>query len=113
MGARVEAVDKAPLDAGVAALPGVTWRRGSAFALDPADAGPVDWLCSDIVAYPDRLLALVSRWIESGNATNIVCTVKFQGATDHDVVTRFAALPGAQLFHLHHNKHELTFAVLG
>ena len=39
----------------------------------------------------------------------IVCTLKFQGATDHDTVAAFAAIPGGQLMHLFHNKHELTF----
>jgi 23S rRNA (cytidine2498-2'-O)-methyltransferase len=37
-----------------------------------------------------------------------VCTLKFQGATDHAVQAAFAALPG-KLVHLHHNKHELTW----
>ena len=112
LGATVTAVDRAPLDPGVAALPGVTWRRESAFALDPAAEGPVDWLCSDVVAYPARVLALVERWQDGGTAGAIVCTVKFQGATDHAIVRRFAALPGAQVFHLHHNRHELTFAAV-
>lgn len=112
LGGDVLAVDKAPLSAEVARLPGVAEQRGSAFALDPAEVGPVDWWCSDIAAYPDRLLELVSRWLEAGTVRNLVCTVKFQGPTDHVAAARFAALPGAQLFHLHHNKHELTCAIL-
>ena len=109
LGAEVIAVDKAPLDPRVAALPGVTWRGDSAFALEPASVGPVDWLCSDIVCYPARLLRLVETWRESGLVKNFVCTIKFQGATDHEAAAQFAAIPGAQLVHLHHNKHELTF----
>lgn len=111
-GADVVAVDKAPIDELVAELPGVTWHQASAFGLDPAVDGPVDWLCSDVVAYPDRLLELVERWIEADAAAVIVCTIKFQGPTDHEIVRRFAALPGAHVWHLHHNKHELTLAVL-
>lgn len=111
-GAEVVAVDKAPLHPGVAALPNVAWQEGSAFALDPDEVGPVDWWCSDIVAYPDRLLDLVTRWLASGLVRNLVCTVKFQGPTDHDVAARFAALPDARLFHLDQNKHELTCVVL-
>lgn len=110
LGARVTAVDKAPLDAAVAAMPGVGWRGESAFALPPE---PVDWLFSDVICYPARLLALVRRWIAAGAARNIVCTVKFQGATDHDTAAEFAAIPGAVLFHGAHNRHELTFARLG
>ncbi len=111
-GAEVLAVDRAPLAPEVERLSNVTVRQGSAFGLDPAEVGPVDWWCSDIVAYPDRLLRLVTRWLDSGLVRNLVCTVKFQGATDHDVAARFAALPGAQLFHLSQNKHELTCVVL-
>jgi 23S rRNA (cytidine2498-2'-O)-methyltransferase len=111
-GADVVAVDKAPLAPDVARLPNVTFHEGSAFALDPADHEPVDWWCSDIIAYPDRLYDLASRWLASGKVRNLVCTVKFQGETDHTAAAQFAALPDARLFHLDQNKHELTCAVL-
>ncbi len=104
--ARVIAVDKAELDPAVAALANVTTRRDSAFALAPE---PVDWLFSDVIAYPDRLLEMVQRWIASGLAGRILCTIKFQGETDHDAAARFAAIPGARVRHLFHNRHELTF----
>jgi 23S rRNA (cytidine2498-2'-O)-methyltransferase len=106
LGARVTAVDKAALDPRVVAMEGVTFREGSAFAVAPE---PVDWLFCDVVAYPERLLALVQRWVAAGAAGRIVCTVKFQGATDHAAAAAFAAIPGGRLMHLFHNKHELTF----
>jgi 23S rRNA (cytidine2498-2'-O)-methyltransferase len=43
---------------------------------------------------------------------NFVCTLKFQGATDHDTIAAFAAIPGSRLFHAHHNKHELTWTLV-
>jgi 23S rRNA (cytidine2498-2'-O)-methyltransferase len=109
LGARVTAVDKALLDPRVAAMPGVTMRRDSAFALNPAAEPAVDWLFSDVIAYPARLLRLVQAWIEAGRTRRIVCTVKFQGETDHAAAEGFAAIPGGALRHLCHNKHELTF----
>ena len=109
LGAEVAAVDRAPLDAGVAALPGVSVRQESAFGLDPANEPPVDWLFSDIIAYPARLLGLVQRWIAAGRTARIVCTIKFQDPTDHAAAEAFAAIPGARVLHLSHNKHELTF----
>ena len=109
LGANVIAVDKAPLDPRVAAMAGVEWRGESAFALEPASVEPIDWLFSDIACYPARLLHLVERWRASGLVGSFVCTVKFQGATDHDSAAAFAAIPGARVLHLHHNKHELTF----
>ena len=109
LGAADVAVDKAPLDPRVAAMPGVEWRGESAFAIEPESIGPVDWLFSDIICYPSRLLRLVERWRASGLVRNFVCTLKFQGETDHESAAAFAALPGARVLHLHHNKHELTF----
>jgi 23S rRNA (cytidine2498-2'-O)-methyltransferase len=103
LGASVTAVDKAPLDAAIAALPGVTQAIDSAFALEPR---AVDWLVCDVIAYPARTLALLERWLPF--ARNLVCTVKFQGETDHDTADRIADLPGVRLVHLFHNKHELT-----
>lgn len=114
LGARVIAVDKAPLTPRIALLPNVTVRQESAFALDPLrwreTQGVVDWLCSDVVAYPRRLLRLVRAWIAAGAAKRILCTVKFQGETDHDALDAFAQIPGAWLRHLSHNKHEVTVA---
>ena len=106
LGAAVRAVDKAVLDPRVAAMPGVEFVNASAFALPPE---PCDWLFSDIVAYPPRLLTLVHAWIASGLVGHMVCTVKFQGSTDHDTADAFQAIPGGMLRHLFHNKHELTF----
>jgi 23S rRNA (cytidine2498-2'-O)-methyltransferase len=106
LGAAVTAVDKAPLAANVAAMPGVTERLDSGWSVAPE---PVDWLFSDIIAYPKRLLDLVRRWIDAGAARHIVCSIKFQGPTDHDAAEAFAAIPGGQVIHLFHNKHELTF----
>ena len=109
LGARVIAVDKAPLAPRVAKFTNVEVRRESAFALRPADVGPVEWLFSDVACYPDRLYRLVTVWLDSGLARNMICTLKFQGETDFAAQERFAALPGGRLAHLHHNKHELTW----
>ncbi|MCK8785832.1 hypothetical protein M0638_15745 [Roseomonas sp. NAR14] len=112
LGATVIAVDKAPLDPAIASMPGVSVRQESAFGLDPRAEPAVDWLFSDVICYPARLLALVRRWLEAGAARNLVCTIKFQGVTDHDTAAEFAAIPGAVMFHGAHNKHELMFARL-
>ncbi len=106
LGAAVLAIDRAPLDPAVAAMPGVRWQEGSAFAVEPF---AVDWLFSDVIAYPEALLAMVRHWVGSGLAGRIVCSVKLQGETDHGAVDAFRAIPGGQVAHLLHNKHEVTF----
>ncbi len=110
LGVQVTAVDKADLDPRVQTMENVEMMRESAFALDPT---PVDWLFSDIVAYPDRLYGLVRRWIAAKCVRRIVCTVKFQGDTDFEAIDAFRAIPGGRLLHLFHNKHELTFCWAG
>jgi 23S rRNA (cytidine2498-2'-O)-methyltransferase len=112
LGARVLSVDKAPLDPAVARLPNVAERHESAFGLDPRALGRVDWLFSDVICYPKRLLTLVRNWMEKGDVGRFVCTLKFQGATDFATMAAFAAIPGSRLLHLHHNKHELTWVKL-
>lgn len=109
LGCRVLSVDKAPLEPRIASMRGVTTVVESAFAIRPEDVGAVDWLFSDVICYPDRLYTLVERWIASGQCRNLVCSVKFQGGTDHDTVRRFGAIPGSRLVHLWHNRHELTW----
>lgn len=112
LGAEVLAVDKAPLDPRIAASPGVTVLRQSAFGLDPRRLGPFDWLLSDVICYPKVLLKLVRRWLDSGQVRNLLCTVKLQGPTDHEVIRELVSIPGSFLRHLHHNKHELTWALV-
>lgn len=112
LGAHVLSVDKAPLDPSVARLPNVEERHESAFGLDPRALGRVDWLFSDVICYPKRLLNLVRNWMEKGQVQRFVCTIKFQGATDFATLREFAAIPGSRLIHLHANKHELTWVRL-
>lgn len=109
LGARVLAVDKAPIDPRIAAPPGVEVLRESAFALAPNAIGPVDWLFCDVVCYPTRPLALVEKFLAAGTIRRFLCTIKFKGATDFAIQRRFAAIPGSRLMHLHANKHELTW----
>ncbi|MDD2598803.1 MAG: SAM-dependent methyltransferase [Kiritimatiellae bacterium] len=109
LGCEVVSVDKAPLAGTIAALPQVRYIAESAFALEPREAGRIDWLFSDVICYPERLLKLVQRWMADGQAINFVCTIKLQGETDLPIIEQFRQIPGSQLIHLYHNKHELTW----
>ncbi len=109
LGAHVISVDKAPLAPNVAALPNVKYVQQSAFALKPEEIGKVDWLFSDIICYPERLLRLVQEWKASGLVKNMVCTIKFQGETDFKMTESFLEIAGSTAFHLYNNKHEITW----
>jgi 23S rRNA (cytidine2498-2'-O)-methyltransferase len=83
-------------------MKGVAYRKGDAFALTPESA---DWLCSDVISAPERILELVRAW--RGSARAFVCTLKFQGEADPAIVHELRAF--GRVLHLWHNKHELTF----
>ncbi|MFA5852991.1 MAG: SAM-dependent methyltransferase [Spirochaetales bacterium] len=110
LGAKVIAIDRADLDETVAALPGVNCVKHDAFTLRPDDIGPVEWLCSDVICYPEALFDWVSSWRDSGLAKNFICTIKMQGPSfDKATTDKFAAIPGSKVIHLWHNRHELTW----
>ncbi|MET0409671.1 MAG: SAM-dependent methyltransferase [Polyangiaceae bacterium] len=112
LGANVLAVDRAPLHPPIAALPNVETRSESAFGLTPERVGPVDWLFSDVICYPERLYEYVARWLESGLCQRFVCTLKFQSNEHYAVIEDFAKLPGARVQHLFHNRHELCWMLV-
>lgn len=107
LGANCLGVDRSPLDPKVAAMPGVEFRAGDAFAMTPDKLGAVDWLLSDVICYPEKLAEFIALWAMSGLAKRMVITIKFQGEADPAVIARFQKL--GRVLHLHHNKHELTF----
>lgn len=114
LGAEVLAVDRAPPEDRVLAMPGVSFTRHDAFTLRPEDIGPVDWLFCDVVCYPPRLFEWIEKWLRSGLCGNYICTIKMQGPPDpagpaFEAVRRFAAIPRSRVVHLYHNKHELTW----
>lgn len=109
LGCQVTSVDKASMDTSLDTYPNYNHLKQSAFALDPKTVGEIDWFFSDIICYPEKLFNLVKKWIDSKNVKNFVCTIKFQGETDFKILEEFKSIPGSQIFHLYHNKHELTW----
>ena len=109
LGAQVLSVDRSPLEKKIGQLSGVEFRKGDAFSLQPEDFNQVDWLCSDVVCYPEKLFDWALRWVNSGICKKIICTLKFQGDYDTEIVKRFASVPNSLVTHLFHNKNELTW----
>lgn len=110
-GASVVAVDRSPLRDDLMRHPRLRFVRGDAFAFTPEV--PVDWLLCDVIAYPERSLELLERWLSRGLCRRFVVTVKFKGAADPALVGRLDGLlsrlaPTARALQLTANKHELT-----
>lgn len=110
---KVISVDKAPIEKRIMDLGKIEFKGESAFGLDPKDFDEIEWFCSDIICYPERLLNLVKRFMDSGKVRNFVCTIKYQKETDWENTLKFLEIPGSRIVHLHHNKHEVTWFLKG
>lgn len=109
LGAEITAIDRAPLEDRVMAMPGVRFIKHDAFTLKPEEIGPIQWLFCDVICYPPRLYEWIEQWRASGLCGKFICTIKMQGTPDMEIPRRFAAIPSSRVVHLHHNKHELTW----
>jgi 23S rRNA (cytidine2498-2'-O)-methyltransferase len=79
-GATVTAVDRSPLRDDLMRDPRLTFVRGDAFRYRPEQ--PVDWLLSDVIAFPDRVLELLDAWLGAGLCRRLCVTIKFRGRDD-------------------------------
>jgi 23S rRNA (cytidine2498-2'-O)-methyltransferase len=111
-GARVLAVDRAPLAPNVARLPGVTATEGNAFTYAPPS--PADWLVADIVCEPQRAISLVEAWLSNQRCRHLVVTVKFKGRDQYGTLAALTPIFDrtkprfARVKQLAHNKNEVT-----
>lgn len=109
LGCKVTAVDRSELSPSLMSDKEVTFIKHDAFTLPMEELGSFDWIFSDVICYPERLLSWVKKWIESGRVKNMVCTIKLQGEQNWSIIDEFAAIPGSSVVHLVYNKHELTW----
>jgi len=109
LGAKVISVDKSPLDPSLNNHPLISYIKTSAFALDPFAFPHLDWIVCDIICYPLKLFQFIQKWIIKFPNAQFICTLKFQGETDHQTTALFASIPNSKIIHLSHNKHELTW----
>lgn len=109
MGLHVIACDRSELEPIVMQAGSIEFIKGDAFKLTPDKIGPIDWLFSDIICYPEKLYEYVLLWIESKLCPNMICTIKFKGEIDLEIAKKFQSIPNSMVLHLYHNKHELTF----
>lgn len=112
LGAKVISVDRSEITATINSMPGVQFIQGNAFTIDPAQFERMDWICSDVICEPAKLLALVQRWLLLHAEANFLCSVKFKGETDYKTLHAFSRIPGSTIIHLNHNKHEVTWVRL-
>lgn len=109
LGAQVYAVDRAELAPELMSNPLVKFKAHDAFTLRPEEIGPIDWLFSDVICYPERLFEWINMWLKYNPNLNMICTIKMQGSINWTLIQQFADIPGSKIVHLNYNKHELTW----
>ncbi len=109
LGAEVFAVDRAPLADSLMKNPLITFQAHDAFTLKPEELGHFDWIFSDVICYPERLLEWINKWLSYQPDINMICTIKMQGEINWPLIQQFAEIPGSRIVHLNYNKHELTW----
>jgi len=113
-GAVVTAVDRTQLAASLMSDANVDYVQGDAFAFTPSKG--VDWMVSDVIAYPERTVEMVDLWCRENRASSMVVTMKFQQAPDFAAIERarrIAVECGYGLRCMHHfsNKNEVSLMV--
>lgn len=108
-GALVTAVDNGPMKGG-GLHPGIAHLTEDAFLFRPEK--PLDWLFCDMVEDPERVVALVERWLKDGWCRRFVVNLKF-GRTDPLPLLRRAEVlrkhcAALKMRHLFHDREEIT-----
>jgi len=107
-GAHTIAIDRSPLREDLVNSTLVEFQKGDAFTFSPEKVGrDIDWLVSDLICYPEKLLEFLEVWIRSEKVKNIIATIKLQGESDPAIIAAFEKW--GRVSHLLHNKNELTF----
>lgn len=105
----VYSVDKAPLNPKIAQIKNIEYFSEDAFKLKPENLTDYDWLFSDIICTPERLLELVTAWQNNSSIKNYVCTIKFKGSCDFNILNTFLKFEHSKIIHLYQNKNEVTW----
>lgn len=110
-GARVVALDRSPLEETLMQDKEVRFLKADAFKYTAEEK--VDWVVSDIISAPERILELMEYWVKGKNCTHFIFTIKFQGDKDYGILKEFKKVSGdcdykIILKQLNANKNEVT-----
>lgn len=106
---KVYSIDRAPLADKIAKIPNIHHQEKDAFKLNPQDYTDCSWFFSDIICTPEKIYETIQFWMENSSIQNYVCSIKFKGPCNFDILKKFAAIENSQLIHLYQNKNEVTW----
>ncbi len=100
-GARVVAVDNGPLKGGALGNPLIDHRHADAFGFSPGREATYDWLFSDLLEDPHKVLqSIVLPWLSGGWCRRFVINLKF-GRVDPVALLVELRSSGSSLFSAH------------
>jgi 23S rRNA (cytidine2498-2'-O)-methyltransferase len=110
-GAKVIALDRSPLQESLMESENVVFKKEDAFKYTSDKV--VDWVISDIICAPERILELINYWVVEKNCKNFVFTIKFQGQKDYGTLKKFKQIANEVEYNvilkqLNVNKNEIT-----
>lgn len=106
---KVYSIDKAELDSKIMYLPNIEYINGDAFKIQTENFKDCTWIFSDIICAPLKSYELIQNWLTHSSVKNFVCTLKFKGNCDFDILKKCLLIEGSQLIHLYQNKNEVTW----
>lgn len=101
--------DRADLDPKIQKIPNIVHAKTDAFKIDPNDYTNCSWFFSDLICSPEKILETIQYWLDHSQIRNFVCTIKFKGQTDYEVIDKLRKIPDSKLVRLYQNKHEVTW----
>lgn len=80
-GAIVTSVDRSPVRDDLLHHRRLTFKQGDAFKFVPEQT--VDWLVCDVIAAPERSIALLLDWVKQQRARRFIVSIKFKGSAEY------------------------------
>lgn len=114
-GTSVISIDRSELDPVLMRDDKVQFLKGDAFTFEPESV--VDWMVSDVIAYPEKTIEMLDFWCSNKLAKNMIVTMKFQGHEPAlDELDRCVQIVrqhsySCRVKHFFNNKNEVTFMV--
>lgn len=109
LASKVYSIDRAPLADKIAKIENIYHQDGDAFKLNPKDFPEVTWFFSDIICTPEKIYETIQFWLNNSPVKKFVCTIKFKGDCNFDILKQFLAIENSTIVHLYHNKNEVTW----
>ncbi len=106
---KVYSVDRADLDKKIQKISNIEHHIGDAFQVDCDQFKDCSWLFSDIICTPQKAYDLIEYWMKNSHVKNYVCTIKFKGDCDFEILEKFLKIENSAVLHLYQNKNEVTW----